>query len=406
MSSQQLQYKPFLEKIIEEWTKDNKMDVSQTIMQTVFESLLKAEQANFLEYEHSEENISNNNNKRNGYYLRLLNSLSGKYELKIPRDRQGRFKPMLLEIMKRQRERVDELAYSLYTKGLSTRDVADVLKEIYSAETAPSPQYISNITTSFLDARKQWQERKLDESYYVVYIDAIHMPIRRATVDNEAIYVVIGLKKDFTREILGIYSIPQESASGWKEVLDDLKKRRVKNVLLFVADGLTGLETQIQKVYPKSYFQKCVVHFKRNILKKVRHTDKKEVAEDLKNIFKIDDKKDKKEYADERVEKFLEKWKKSYPNLKRSFDENILDYYFTYLDFPVEARRMIYTTNWIERLNKSIRKVTKNRNSFPNEDSALTLIWSKLLEVEEKTYKYPITKFYSCEKELSAMLQK
>ena len=333
-----------------------------------------------------------------------MNSLSGKFELKIPRDRLGLFKPMLLEIIKHQQKRVDEIAFSLYTKGLSAKDTAEAIKEIYSAETSPSPQYISNITSSFLEARKQWQERYLDEMYYVIYIDAIHISIRRDTVDNEAIYVVLGLKKDFKREVLGIYSIPQESAAGWTEVLNDLKKRGVKNVLLFVADGLTGLENQIRQVYPKSYFQKCVVHLKRNILKKVRHKDKKEVAQDLKNIFKLDDEKDKREYAIERVEKFLDKWKKKYPNLKRSFNEDVMDYYFTYLNFPVETRRMIYTTNWIERLNKEIRKVIKNRNSFPNEDSALTLIWSKLMEVEEKIYKYPVTKFYSCENELAAML--
>lgn len=394
-------YKLFLEKTITDWVsqeKDNLDLVSQNIVQTALEALLKAERKEFLR------NNNNLENKGNGYYSRLAKMLSGVIELKVPRDRLGLFKPLILEVIKKDKENIDNLAFSLYSKGLSNRDINDVLKETYNLTS--SPQYISNITSSFIELRKSWQERRLTDSYYAIYIDAIHLNIRRDTVLNESVYVVMGLKTDLSREILGIYSIPQESASGWQEVLNDIKKRGVKEVLLFVADGLKALETSIYNVYPGSYFQKCVVHLKRNILNKVRAKDKDEIALDLKEVFKIEKEDDTLNEALVRLNSFINKWKIKYPYLKRSFNENIMDYYFTYLKFPYITRRMIYTTNWIERLNKEIRKVVKNKNSFPNEDSALTLIWSKVIEVERRTYSKKVTVLCPAKEDLNKMFFK
>jgi putative transposase len=394
-------YKLFLEKTINDWVaqeKGNLENVSQNIIQTVLESLLQAEREEFLK---SDDSLGN---KANGYYSRLAKMLSGVIDLKIPRDRLGLFKPLILEIIKKDQENIDNLAFSLYSKGLSTRDINDVLKEAYNLNT--SPQYISNISSSFLELRRKWQERRLDKKYYAVYIDAIYLNIRRDTVLKESVYIVMGLKEDLSREILGIYSIPQESAKGWQEVLFDIKKRGVEEVLLFVADGLKSLETSINTVYPRSYFQKCVVHLKRNVLNKLRARDKLEVSADLKSIFKLDDLNDSKEKAIDRLNGFIEKWKDKYPYLKRSFGEQTLDYYFTYLNFPLSTRRIIYTTNWIERLNKEIRKVIKNKNSFPSEDSALTLIWSKALEVERRIYNNKITVLYPAKEDLDKMFFK
>jgi putative transposase len=394
-------YKLFLEKTINDWVvqeKDNLDLVSQNIIQTVLEALLKAERKEFLKID------SNLSNKANGYYSRLAKMISGVVDIKVPRDRLGLFKPLVLEIIKNDHEKIDKLAFSLYSKGLSTRDINNVLKETYNLNC--SPQYISNISSSFLEIRRKWQERNLDNSYYAIYIDAIHLNIRRDTVLNESVYVVMGLKRDLSREILGIYSIPQESASGWQEVLLDLKKRGIKEVLLFIADGLKSLETSIHNIYPRSYFQKCVVHLKRNILNRVRAKDKLEVALDLKQVFKIDDLDDIEDMAINRLNNFIDKWKNKYPYLKRIFKEEILSYYFTYLKFPFITRRMIYTTNWIERLNKEIRKVVKNKNSFPGEDSALTLIWSKVLEVERRIYDNKVTVLCPAKEDLDKMFFK
>lgn len=397
----QQQYKPLLEKIIEDWRKeDSREEISTIILQTVFNSLLRVEQEHFLKYKHGGQ-PKNNGNKRNGYYNRFVKSLSGTFQVTVPRDRQGLFQPLILEIAKKQQSNIDWLGVSLYSKGLSTRDIQDILKTIYGMQV--SPQYISSITKSYLPLREQWHQKKLDKDYYVIYIDALFLPIRRDTVQKEAIYIVLGLKKDLTREILGIYTLPNESASGWKEVVKDLQFRGVKNVLLFVADGLTGLADQVHNVFPNAEFQTCITHVKRKVLNKIRKKDKEEASSDLSKVFKLNDPFDEEKEARKRLDEFIEKWRRRYPQIRRLFPEEKRPYYFTYLKFPYDIRRMIYTTNWIERLNKEIRKVTRNRNSFPNEDSAMTLVWMKLMEMENNVYAYPVTAFLTCEDALKPM---
>ena len=400
MSNLQINNNTFLKEIIEVQLKkaDNKESAISEMMMTMFDLLLEAERGEFLNIEKS---IGDFNNKGNGFYSRFIKSLSGKMKLNIPRDRFGRFKPLFLEVLKHDQRNFEELAFNLYTKGLSTRDINDVLKDAYDIET--SPQYISNITKTFSELKQTWDKRILNDKYYCVLIDAIHINIRRTSVDNEAIYVVLGVKEDATRNVLGIYSIPQESSSGWKNVLEDIKKRGVKDVLTFVADGLIGLENSINKVFPKAHLQKCVVHLKRNILNKVRSSDKAEISSDLNEVFDLTNQNETKENAINKLNNFINKWSKKYPSIKNMFKDNISEYYFTYLNFPFQIWRMIYTTNWIERLNKEIRKVVKNKNSFPDENSALMLIWSKIIDFEEKTYKYPITSFIGIRDKLNDM---
>jgi transposase-like protein len=371
---------------------ENNVEFATTqIIQTVFETLLVAERNIFLK--------NSENNKGNGYYSRIAKTLSGKFRLNIPRDRMGLFKPLILEIIKEEKQNFDNLAFRLYSKGLSIRDINDVLEDTYGINT--SPQYVSNVTEEYLEVRKQWQERKLDKEFIAIYIDAIHVNIRRnKLVDNEAVYVAVGLKPDLTREILGIYSIPEESASGWRDALLDLKTRGVKKILIIIADGLKGLENAVEEVYSKSKFQKCIVHLKRNIGYKVRAKDRNEIMTDLKTVFNLDDSLDTKEKAMTRMEIFLDKWKHVYPALVKM---DIGEYHFNYLLMPFEIRRMIYTTNWIERLNKEIRKVIKNKNSFPNHESALSLIWMKIMDFESRVYKYQITSLCSIQERLKEM---
>lgn len=338
-------------------------------------------------------------NKKNGYYSRLAKTLAGIFEIKVPRDRLGLFKPLILEIAKKEKQNLDQLAFELYSKGMSDRDIGSVLENVYGFNT--SPQYVSNITKAYLEVRKRWQERILDKKYIAVYIDATHMNIRRSTVENEAIYIVLGIKTDLKREILGIYSIPNESAYGWKEVLLDLKQRGMQRTMLFISDNLKGIDNAINEIYPKSKLQKCIVHLKRNIWHKVRIKDRREIMDNLKIVFDLDNALDNKEKALERMNQFISKWKKDYPFLTRM---NISENHFTYLEFPFEIRRIIYTTNMIERLNKEVKKVVKNKNSFPNPESALSLIWMKTMDVEDRVYKYPITRLYPIRERLLDML--
>jgi putative transposase len=393
-----------LEKLLQDWIKEsssNKQSISEIVIKTVFEKLMEAERDAFMQHEYNAP-VTGDGNKRNGYYSRMVEQLSGTFTLKVPRDRSGQFQPLLLNVIKQEHEKVDELAYTLYTKGLPTRDVEDVLKKLYGA--SYSPQSISNITKSFEETRKQWQKRKVKENWYAIYIDAIHIPIRRDTVENEAIYVVFGLKPDLTREIIGIYNVPQESAVEWEETLKDVKARGVKNVLLFAGDGLSGLPSAVNRVFPSSRFQSCILHKERNVLKKVRVSDRKEVGNDIKAVFNLDIVDDTQETALIRLNGFLKKWSTKYASFEKMLDAEQQSVLFTYLEFPHSIRRMIYTTNWIERLNRDIRKGTRQRLSFPNSDSALNLIWAIMVDREEKTYKYPVTAFLPAKDKLDDML--
>jgi putative transposase len=233
------------------------------------------------------------------------------------------------------------------------------------------------------------------------------MPIRRGTVEKEAFYIVFALRTDLTREVLGVYNTPQESASGWREVIRDLKQRGLQKCLMVVADGLIGLSQVVKEELPNAKFQRCIVHKIRNLLIKVRSSDKRAFSDDFKKVFEVATQDYTKDKAKARLELFIDKWKDKYSWIKNRFDENDFDYYFAYLNFPWQIHRMIYTTNWIERLNKSIRRTTKIRNSFPNSDSALNLICAHLIEKENTNYrKYPVTAFSVVKDKLEDKIEK
>lgn len=369
----------------------------EDVVKLVFETLLKCERSEYLN------NTKEPNNKANGYYNRMIKGMSEYFEIKIPRDRLGLYKPVLLQLLKRNDDQMRKLSFMLYTKGLTTRDISDVLGEIYNKELSATS--ISNITKEFEVLREDWIKRNLENIYYFIYIDAIHINVRRDTVEKEAFYTVLGVKKDLTREVLGVYNIPQESAGGWEEVLIDLKTRGLKYCLMFICDELSGLFKVLKKHFPNSKIQSCVVHKKRNILNKVRSSDKEEIAMDLNKLFVLENPNYTSNQGEANVEIFLKKWKKKYPRLKNCFKPENIGYYFGYTHFSTKIQRMIYTTNWIERLNKSIRRTEKIRNSFPSPDSALNFIVACIMDVERKTYSYPVTSFLPVKYELDEKLE-
>lgn len=334
---------------------------------------------------------SKEKNKGNGYRYTTKSGLGSKLQLKIPRDRLGVFQPVILGLLDEQEEQVKDLCFELYGKGLTTRQIEDVIEKIYGSSYSKSS--ISRITTDFSSFVEAWLYRSLDRYYPIVYIDAIHLKVRRETVATEAFYVLLGLKEDYTREVLGIVNIPQESASGWQEVLEGIQSRGVQQVGLFVLDGLTGLEDVVGKVFSSSMKQKCVLHFQRNLNKHIRKTDREKFSKDLSAVFNPDDRFYTQENAINNLKEVLEKWSITYPKLKTTSNREDLDTVFTYLNFDYRIRRMIYTTNWIERLNKSFRRTLKMRNALPNIKAAITLMGYVAMEMEEKTYSYPIINF-------------
>jgi putative transposase len=375
-------YKEVAAKSIQDLVTYSKETTMSDILLDVIAMLLSAEREKFL----GESTAVGN--KANGYYERFLKSLSGKIVLRVPRDRMGQFHPLLLEVIKTDDKRMAELACSLYAKGLSQRDIGDVISEIYDASV--SPTWISRMSADTLRARNAWHAKSLNDEYLAVYLDALFVPVRRDSVEKEAVYVALGLKLDGRREVLGLYTLPTESATGWETMFGDMKKRGLKTVSLFIADGLAGLPDVVADAFPQARFQSCVVHKMRNVLLHVRSKDKAEAASELRKVFDLDRADDSTEEAIARLDAFIENMKKRYPHIANQFPQELKPRLFTYLEYPPTIRRMIYTTNWIERLNKHIRKVIKNKNSFPSEDSAMNLIFLAIMDFEERVYQYPI----------------
>jgi len=355
------------------------------ILEMVLNSLLKLEREGFLK------ESNNKLNKANGYRNRRVAGINKTITLSIPRDRLGYFYPTLLTIIKEQEEEVAKLAFNLYSKGLSTRDVSDIFEELYGDKYSKTT--ISRFNKGFIKELENWRNRPLERHYPILMIDAIYSKVRRDfSIENEATYTVIALREDLTRDIIALEHIPTESASGWEDLLRSLKKRGVETVDLIVADGLTGLENSVSKVFPDADFQKCVVHLKRYILNRISHKHKSEIAEDLKEIFNISDSSYTKKEGIENMNKFIIKWGRKYKFI-RNMKEMKFYYYFTYLDYDYRVRSMIYTTNWIENLNKQFRRVLKIRNSMPSEESVLLLLTKVAYDKVLKLNKYPIYHF-------------
>jgi transposase-like protein len=357
----------------------------EEVVKTVFETILKLERSEFLE--------SNNNheNKANGFYPRMLKAINNYFRLSIPRDRLGLFKPAFLDILRGEEAKRQELAFKLYVKGLSTREIESIFKDVFSSNYSPAS--ISKLNKRFQQERDAWLNKPINEDYYFIFIDALQVAVRRDVVTKEVFYIVVGLNKSLKREILGVYNIPVESSEGWREVFKDLKSRGLSKVILIVADGLSGLEVVVREELPGAKLQKCLVHKIRHILLKARSRDKAELAADFRKVFELENPLFKQKKGELLLEDFIIKWQKIYPWIKNRFKMEHYPNYFAYTHFPAKIQRMIYTTNWIERLNRNIRRTEKNRLSFPNPDSALNLICANLMDFEERVYKYPITSF-------------
>lgn len=334
--------------------------------------------------------------KGNGHYPRSFKSLSrNSIIINVPRTRHTDFKPFVLEFLKYNQEQINDLVLTLYRKGLTTRDVSDILKHFFGEDI--SYAQVSNLAERFNELREAWEKSKLEPYYKTVFCDAIYVTVKREkSYANEPVHIIYGIREDNKRELLSLKVNPTESANSWSEIIADLKVRGVLKIDLFVADGLPTLENEIHKHFPEAQFQKCVVHKMRNILNKTRPKQKEEVARDLKHVFDNFDKGDTIASAKDKLLKFLEKWQGTYPEFSKSFAEDITDYYFTYIGFPCSMRRMIYTTNSIESLNKKIRKATKNKQSFEKIDRLLDYIFVIIKDFETENWmKYPVSAFAS-----------
>lgn len=337
---------------------------------------------------------NNLNDKGNGSYPRSFKSLSqNSLLIHIPRTRYTDFKPFVVEFLKYSQEQINDLVLTLYTKGLTTRDVSDVLKNFFGESVSYSQ--VSNLAERFHELRLAWENSFLESYYKVIYCDAMHVTVKRGdSYAKEPVHIIYGVRQDNKRELLDLSINPTESSTSWSESISKLKQRGVEKVDLIVADGLKGLEGEIHKAFPGAKFQKCVVHKMRYVLNKIRPKDKEEVAKDLKHVFDNFDKESSLEEATSKLEGFVDKWSKVYPEIKGMLVNEASEYYFSYIKFPASVRRMIYSTNSIESLNKKLRKGTKNKQSFEKPERLLDYLFMIIKEFEAENWmKYPVSAF-------------
>lgn len=337
------------------------------------ELIMKEEIQSFLEIEQK-----GTSNRRNGYYHRNLDTQYGRIEgLSVPRDRNGEFQTQLFPPYQRHTGWLEEAIIRMYQSGMSTREIGKFIERILG--NAYSPATISRITDVVKEDIEKWHARPLHKRYSVLYLDGLYVKLRRDTVEKEVIYVVLGVNEEGYREILDFFVGGQESAYGWREILQQLYQRGVKEVLLGVFDGLPGLEEAFRAVYPKADVQRCVVHKVRNTLNRVRKKDQFEVAEDLKLI----DRAPNKEMALQMFQQFESKWSSKYPREVQSW-ANELDALLTFMDDPSRIRSVIYTTNTIERTIKEIRKRLKPMNSLSSLEAAEKVVYLTIQDFNEK----------------------
>jgi transposase-like protein len=346
----------------------------------VYEQMLEAEMDNHLGYEKHSKEGDNTGNSRNGSYKKQIQTEMGESVLQVPRDREGDFEPVVVPKHQTRGLSIERLVISLYAKGMSVSDIETEMQEIYGLNLSTSA--ISLITNKVSQAAIEWQNRPLESLYMIVWMDGIVFKVREGgKVINKTVYLCVGLNKDGLKEVLGMWIGKTESSSFWMGVLTDLKARGVEDILITVTDNLNGFTDTIKSVFPQSTTQICVVHQIRNSCRYVVWKEKKEFSADLKNIYNAPTR----EAAKMELDLFDQKWGAKYPYAIRSWRNN-WDELTSFFDFPVEIRKIIYTTNLIENLNGKIRKYTKNKLSFPNDEALKKSVYLAINEIEKKWY--------------------
>lgn len=346
----------------------------------VYEQMLEAEMDNHLGYEKHSNQGDHSGNSRNGSYRKQIQTEMGESVIQVPRDREGEFEPIVVPKHQSRGLSIERLVISLYAKGMSVADIESEMQEIYGINLSTSA--ISIITNKVRQAATEWQNRLLDSLYMIVWMDGIVFKVREnGKVINKTVYLCVGLNKEGLKEVLGMWIGKNESAAFQTGVLTDLKARGVEDILITVTDNLNGFTETIKSVFPASTTQICVVHQIRNPCRYVVWKEKKEFTADLKNIYNAPTK----EAAEMELDNFEQKWGAKYPYAIRSWRNN-WEELTVFFDFPVEIRKIIYTTNLIENLNGKIRKYTKNKLSFPNDDALKKSVYLAINEIQKKWY--------------------
>jgi len=364
----------------------------------LLERAMQAEMTDHLGYEKNAPSNKNSGNARNGSYQKKVKGEFGNLDITVPRDRDSSFEPAILPKGQSRFTGFDDKIIALYARGMTTRDIQAHLEEMYSVEV--SPALISQVTKAVQEEIVLWQNRPLDEVWPIVYLDAIRVKVRQdGRVINKAIYLALGVNLDGLKEILGLWTAETEGAKFWLQVVTELKSRGVKDIFIACVDGLKGFPEAIETVFPDTQIQLCVVHMVRHSLNYVSWKQRKEVAADLKAIYAAPTI----EEAELHLEAFEAKWNDSHPTISRSWRNN-WERITPLFSYPPEIRKAIYTTNAIESVNMSLRKVTKNRGSFPNDESMIKLLYLALQNISKK-WSMPIRNWRAALNQFSIMFE-
>jgi putative transposase len=348
------------------------------ITKAVLERALEAEMSEHLGYEVGDPAGRGTGNSRNGKTSKTVATTNGPLDMRIPRDRNSTFEPRIVPKHARRVGNIEDMILSLYSRGMTTRDIEAHLSEIYGINA--SRELISNVTEVVVDEIKAWQSRPLDEVYPIVYVDGIRIRVKDAgVVTTKVAYLAIGVDVEGRKHALGCWIQDTEGAKFWAKVLTDLRNRGVADILIACCDGLTGLPDAIRSIFPNTIVQTCVVHVIRNAMRFVSYNDRKKIAAAMRTIYTAPTL----EGAELALAEFDKQWGEKYPGAidvwKLAWDE-----FIPFLDFPAELRRIVYTTNAIESINFQLRKITKTRGHFPDKDAAMKLLYLGLRNISSR----------------------
>jgi transposase-like protein len=353
-------------------------DLLKDLRKAFIESALDGELTHLLGYEKHDASGRNSGNSRNGSSRKRIKTDDSEVEVQVPRDRNGEFDPQLIAKHQRRWDGFDETILALYARGMTTRDIQSFLREKYDIDV--SPEFISSVCESVGAGVQEWRTRPLQAVWPILYLDALFLKVRdEGRVIKKALYIAVGINLEGHKELLGLWLGEGEGAKFYLQLLNELASRGVEDIFIACVDGLKGLPEAIESVFPKTTIQTCVVHLVRHSLSFVGHKELKAVASDLKTVYQAATETE----ALQALEKFQVKWDKKYPVISRSWRANWARVRPMF-ELPAEIRRVVYTTNVIESLNFSLRKIIKGRSAFPNDDSVYRLIYLGLEQISRK----------------------
>ena len=371
-----------IRELLQESNISSMADIQELFKETIAEFMengLDAELDEELGYSRYDYKNKDTDNSRNGHSSKTLKTSFGEVDIDVPRDRKGEFDPVIIK--KNQTsisQDVEEKILSMYAKGMTTSDIETHIRDIYGLQISDTT--ISRITDKILPIAKEWQQRPLEPIYAVVFLDAIHYHVRsEGQIVKKAVYIAIGINLDGKKDVLGMWVGENESAKYWASVLNGLRNRGVEDIFIACTDNLTGFDTAIEAVFPQTEIQNCIIHQLRNSSKYVSYKDIKALMADLKAVYAAVDEAS----ALDALDIFAETWDKKYPKISKSWRENWVNL-STYFKYPVEVRRLIYTTNTIEGFNRQLRKVTKSKAVFPTDDSLFKMLYLAMIDITKK----------------------